>query len=135
MRIIHDLLSQQRMIPVGYEPLKGTEPNEYFYNLFNSGFSNMPTEVNMKLARSVLLKRRIRRTYPNGVYVARTRKLMTDRFWFWVRMVVGSMQYRKQENITRYFIYIYYIIAFYFVQHRNLDFQPNFHILQNASNY
>lgn len=50
--------------PVGYEPLKGTEPNEYFYNLFNSGFSNMPTEVNMKLARSVLLKRRIRRTYP-----------------------------------------------------------------------
>ena len=24
----------------------------------------MPTEVNMKLARSVLLKRRIRRTYP-----------------------------------------------------------------------
>ena len=42
--------------PVGYETLKGTEPNEYFYNLFNSGFSNMPTEVNMKL--------RIRRTYP-----------------------------------------------------------------------
>lgn len=75
-------------------------------------------------------------SYSNGVYVARARKLMTDRFWFWVRMVVGSMQYRKQGNINRHLLYIYiYIIAFYFVQHRNLDFQPNFHILQNASNY